>query len=474
VINISTRRPKDSQGVLVTGSAGSALHGSGGIRYGGTVGGRARFRAYGKYFDRDHSRQPDGQPAIDAWHMGQGGFRLDWEASQADRVTLQGDVYDGRIAQLATSHVALSGSNMLGRWSHTVSRDSDLSLQVYYDRTHRNIPGSFAEVLDTYDADFQHHVHVAGRTDVVWGLGYRVSHDQVGNSPALAFLPPQVSHQWFSGFVQDELPLWTDRLRLTLGTKIEHNDYTGVELQPGGRLGWTLTPQHMLWGGVSRAVRTPSRIDRDFFVPASAPFVLAGGPDFVSEQLTAYELGYRSQPHEQLSLTVAAFYNDYDNIRGVQQVSPASPLPLVIANGQRGTSYGAEVTADYRVRDWWRVRSSYTGLQLHLHPKPGSPDRTYGSTESHDPHHQAFLRQSINLPAHVEFDLGFRYIAPIANQTVPAYRELDAHVSWQASPSLEYSLTGQNLLHAHHVEFGDPATRNEVERGISAQVRWRF
>jgi iron complex outermembrane receptor protein len=230
----------------------------------------------------------------------------------------------------------------------------------------------------------------------------------------------------------------------------------------------------MLWGGVSRAVRTPSRIDRDFFVPASAPFLLAGGPDFVSEQLTAYELGYRSQPHEQLSLTVAAFYNDYDNIRGVQQVSPASPLPLVIANGQRGTSYGAEVTADYRVRDWWRVRSSYTGLQLHLHPKPGSLDRTYGSTESHDPHHQAFLRQSMDLPGHVEFDLGLRYVAPIANQTVPAYGELDAHVAWQASRTLEYSLTGQNLLHAHHVEFGAPDLRREVQRGISAKVRWAF
>jgi iron complex outermembrane receptor protein len=474
VINISTRRAKDSQGLLVTGSAGSALVGSGGLRYGGTLGASAQVRVYGKYFDRDNSRLPVGQQATDAWHMGQGGFRLDRDASPVDRVTVQGDFYDGRAAQLATSHVAVSGGNMLARWSHTMSPDSDLSLQVYYDRTDRNIPGSFAEALDTYDADFQQHVHVAGRNDVVWGLGYRVSHDHVGTTPALAILPPNVSHQWFSGFVQDELPLWTDRLHLSLGTKIEHNDYTGVEVQPGVRLGWTLTPQHMLWGAISRAVRTPSRIDRDFFVPATAPFLLAGGPGFVSEQLLAYELGYRTQPHDRLSLTVAAFYNDYDDIRGVEPLSPASPVPFVIANGQMGTSYGAELTADYRVREWWRLRSGYTGLRIHLRPTPGSTDRTYGSTESHDPNHQAFLRQSLNLPGHVELDAALRYVASIANQTVPAYEELDAHVAWQASPALEYSIIGQNLLHPHHIEFGAPDARREVMRGISAKITWRF
>ena len=383
----------------------------------------------------------------------------------------------GRIAQLGTNHIAVSGGNVLGRWSHTLSKDSDLSLQLYYDRTHRNIPGTFVEDLRTYDADFQHRFRLAAGHNVVWGLGYRVSNDDEGNTAVLSFLPAHLSQRWFSGFVQDEVPLGTDRLRLTLGTKIEHNDYTGVEFQPSGRLAWTLTQRQMLWGAISRAVRTPSRIDRDFFVPVapgSASFLVAGGPNFVSEDVRAYELGYRSEPHDRLSVTVATFYNDYGHIRSLEQLAPPAPFPLVFANGQTGNSYGAELTAEYRVTDWWRLRSGYTALRLHIRPEPGSTDKSFGSTEAHDPSHYGTLRQSLDLPAHLQFDVGFRYVGQIANQTVPAYGELDGRLAWQATPALECSIVGQNLLHAHHAEFGVPATRKEAERGVYGKLVWRF
>jgi len=473
VINIITKTAKDSQGLLVTGGGGSELHGVGGMRYGGTLGAHIQFRAYGKYFDRDSSALPVGHQATDAWNMGQEGFRLDWDASPANSVSVQGDVYDGRIAQLGTKHVGVSGGNMLARWSQTFSKDSDLSLQMYYDRTHRDIPASFAEILNTYDAEFQHHFHPSGRHDVVWGLGYRSSSDDVGNSAALAFLPAQVTRRWFNGFVQDEVPLG-DRLRLTLGTKIEHNDYTGVEWGPGSRLAWTLPRRQLLWGAISRAVRTPSRIDRELLTPGVPPFLLTGGPNFVSETLVAYEVGYRSEPHERLSLTVATFYNDYDHIRSLEQVKPPAPIPLVIANGQAGTSYGAELTADYRVTDWWRIQTGYSGLHLDLGPKPGSTDKTFGSSESHTPNHQEFLRQSLDLPARLQVDVGFRYVGQIVNQTVPAYGELEARLAWQARPALELSLVGQNLLHDRHAEFGVPSTRKEAERGVYGKVVWRL
>lgn len=474
VINIITKSAKDSQGVLVTGGGGSELRGAGGMRYGGHVGAGVQFRVYGKYFGRDNSALPVGRDATDDWNMGQAGVRLDWDASPVDRVTVQGDAYDGRIAQPALSHIAVSGSNVLGRWSHTLSNDADFSLQLYYDRTHRNIPGTFGEDVNTYDADFQHHVRVAERHNIVWGLGYRVDHDDIRNTARLAFLPARVSQQWFSGFVQDEVSLAKERLRLTLGTKIEHNDYTGVEIQPSGRLAWTLAQRHMLWGAISRAVRTPSRIDRDFFVPGSAPFIIAGGPNFVSEDVRAYEFGYRSEPHERLSLALATFYNDYDNLRSIEQVNPPAPVPTVLANGQTGTSYGAELTAEYRASGWWRLRSGYTALQLHIRPKPGSTDTTFGSAESHDPRHQWFLRQSLDLPAQVQFDLGFRYVGQIANQAVPAYGELDGRLGWQATQTLELSIAGQNLLHRQHAEFGALATRKEIERGVSGKLVWRF
>jgi len=242
-------------------------------------------------------------------------------------------------------------------------------------------------------------------------------------------------------------------------------------------MAWTLTPRHLLWGAISRAVRTPSRIDRDLFVPVaqdSASFLLAGGPNFVSEDVRAYELGYRSEPHDRLSVTAATFYNDYGHIRSLEKLAPPAPFPLVIANGQAGDSYGAELTAEYRVTDWWRLRSGYTALRLHIRPEPGSTDTTLGSTESHDPNYYGTLRQSLDLPAHLQFDLGFRYVGKIANQTVPPYRELDGRLAWQATPALECALVGQNLLHAHHAEFGAPAARKEAERGVYGKIVWRF
>ncbi len=479
VINIITKKAKNTQGPLLLGGGGAELRGFGGVRYGGALAPNLQYRVYGKYFDRDGSVLSDGRDANDDWHIGQGGFRMDWDASKSNAFTVQGDGYDGRISQAGADEIDVSGANVIGRWSHTFSDDSDLQLQLYYDRTHRDIPGVIAEDLDTYDVDFQHRFPLGERHDIVWGLGYRLIEDDVGNTPAVAFLPPQVSRQWFSGFVQDEIALMEDRVHLTLGTKIEHNDYTGFELQPSGRLAWRLSQQQTLWSAVSRAVRTPSRVDREFFQPGSPPFGIAGGPDFESEELLAYELGYRVQPFSRLALSLAAYYNDYDDLRSQEQIRPPAAFPVVVANGLEGESYGAELTADYRVTDWWRLRAGYTELRIDLRPKPGSTDTTFGSNESQDPERYFSLRSSLDLPGHWELDGAFRYVSRIDNQQVPAYGELDVRLGWQASPELELSIVGQNLLHDDHAEFGalvtrGAITRREIERGVFAKVLWRF
>ena len=474
VINITTKTARDTQGLLLLGGGGTELRGFTGLRYGGALATNLHYRVYGKFFDRDSTVLPSGRDATNDWLMGQGGFRVDWEASEKSLLTLQADLYQGRIAQPGRDDISVNGGNVLSRWSHTFSEDSDLKMQLYYDRTHRNIPGTFAENLDTYDADFQHRFLLAERHNIVWGLGYRLIEDDVWNTPGLAFLPARVSRQWFSAFGQDEIALVKDKLHLTLGTKIEHNDYTGFEFQPSGRLAWKLSAGQTLWGAISRAVRTPSRIDRELFAPANPPFLIAGGPDFVSEEVLAYELGYRVQPHRRISLSVAGFYNDYDNVRSLEQVNPPAALPVVFANGQKGESYGAELTADYRVTDWLQFHGGYTALKVQLRPKAGSTDRTFGSTESHDPNHQFFLRSSLQLPAHFEFDASFRYVTDIANQRVPAYGELDLRLAWKPTESLELSIVGQNLLHDHHPEFGALSSRQEIERGVYAKILWRF
>jgi len=478
VINVITKDAKDTQGLLLSGGGGTEQHGFGTVRYGAALGSRVRARIYGRGFDRDATMRTNGQDAADDWYLGQGGFRIDWEASSASRATLQGDLYDGRISQPSPgADIAVSGGNVTAKWSRTISGKSSLAGQLYYDRTHRDIPGLFAEDLDTYDVDLQHGTRLGARHDVVWGLGYRLINDRIVNSSFLAFLPAHVARQWFTGFVQDEIALVPNRLHVALGTKIEHNDYTGFEIQPSGRVNWRLSPSGTLWAAVSRALRTPSRIDRELFARVSADSFLAGGPGFHSEEELAYELGYRHQQGS-LALSVATFYSRYHGLRSLEQVyvNPLTPDTVVIGNGQDGESYGAELTADYRVTDRWRLRAGYTELRVHVWPNPGSTDMSRGATESQAPDRQFFLLSSVDLPAHLGLAAWFRAIDDINNQVVPAYAELNVTLTWRPTSKVECSLVGQNLLHSRHREFGAAAspTRRDIQRGVYGAVAWRF
>lgn len=473
VINVITKNAKDTQGLLVSGGGGSELRGFGTAQYGGTLGRDVHYRAYGSGFTRQPTLLPNGIDATDDWHFAQGGFRMDWDASEASRVGLQGDVYRGRISQPSAGDVAVSGGNLTGSWSRTLSTNSDVRAHIYYDRTNRDIPGTFGENLDTYDVDLQHHARLGTRHDVVWGLGYLLINDHVTNSAALAFLPSHVTRQWFTGFVQDEIALVPERLHVTLGTKIEHNDYTGVEVQPGGRVNWAVSDVGTLWAAVSRALRTPSRIDREFFAPGQPPYFLAGGPNFDSEEELAYEIGYRHQ-RGPLALSVATFYSRYYGLRSLEQANPPAAVPVVIGNGQDGESYGAELTADYRVTDRWRLAAGYTELRIHIWPLPTSTDTSHGSAENHSPDRQFSVRSSADLPGRLSLDGTLRYVGEIANQQVPAYAELDVRLGWQPVPRLDVSVAGQNLLHDHHVEFGAPTARSEVKRGVYGSFEWHF
>jgi len=478
VINITTKRPQQTQGALVAGGGGRELRDFGAVRYGGEVGQSLDYRVYAKRFDRDDTLLPNGTDVSNRWRLTQGGFRAEGAPSAKDTLALQGDVYDGRIAQPTAADIDVSGGNLLGRWSRVMSESSDLQFQVYFDRNHRRIPGSYTENLNTYNLDLQHRFPLGGRQDIVWGLGYRLIEDKIENPIAFGFLPPDVGRQWYSAFVQDGLALIRERLQLTLGTKIEHNDYTGVEFQPSARLAWRVSEQNLLWSAVSRAVRTPSRVDRELYAPSRPPFgVLQGGANFDSEKLIAYELGYRAQPGERLTMALSTFYNDYDDLRSVEHVSPPARFPIFIGNGLRGESYGAELTTDYPVTSFWRLHAGYTELRVHLDHKPGSTDTNPGTNEAHDPEHLLSLRSSLNV-SDWQLDATYRHVSRIDNQDVPGYGEIDLRLAWLPLRTLEISVVGQNLLHDHHVEFGTNTatlsnTRKAIERGVYGKLLWR-
>jgi iron complex outermembrane recepter protein len=494
VINIITKSAKDTQGLYAQAGGGSRPQDFADLRYGGALSPDTQFRIYGKYFDRGSEVLANGGSASDSWRQGRGGFRVDSDASTLDKLTLQGDVYGGHEDQQSGGTSDSSGENVLGRWSRRISDTSDLGLQTYIDRTHTSNPaaaliinglefagpGIFQDDLTTYDVDFQHRFRIGTANSVVWGWGFRYSHDVVNNAPSLAFLPPTLDRDLYSIFAQDEIALRPD-LSLTLGSKLERNNYTGFEVEPNVRLSWILDSKQALWGAVSRAVRTPSRIDQDFSEAAPPHFVvLEGGSDFKSESVVAYELGYRVQLDQQLSASVSSFFNHYDDIRSTT-ITPATLLPFFFANGLEGDTYGLEFTSNYQVTDTWSLHAGYTLLKEHLHVKPGQVDINDALNETADPQHQFSLRSSLNLPRHIEFDTALRWVDTLHNNngaivgTVPSYFEMDSHVAWHASDRLEFALVGQNLLHNRHAEYGFPSpARPEIERTAYGKFTWHY
>ena len=470
VINVISKPASSTQGFLVTGGGGNVERGFGGVRYGGKLGTGAHFRAYGKYFNRGPSLRPNGDDAGDDFEMPQGGFRVDWEPSSTDAITFQGDLYAGSVEQPTSEDTEFTGGNLLARWTKSLSEKSDIQISAYYDRTKRTIPSTFEERLDTYDVAMRHRFALGSRHDVVWGVGYRQFFDDIRNSPALAFLPDELLRREYSGFIQDEIALVKERLRWTVGTKLEHNDYTGMEYQPSTRLAWTPTGKHTVWAAATRAIRTPSRIDRDLYIPGAGIFILAGGPNFESEVLHALELGLKAQQSQRLTTSIATFYNIYDKLRSLE----TGAYPILLANGVKGDSYGAEVSANYQARDWWRLDAGYTFQKLELEAEPGSSDTSQVKQEGDSPRHQWYLRSSMSLSRDVALDVGVRSIGELPNQSVPAYVACDGRLGWRASTAVELAVVGRDLFDRQHPEFGAPSSRREIGRSVYGKVTCRF
>jgi iron complex outermembrane receptor protein len=514
VINIITKPAQDTQGLYAQAAAGKELQDLEGVRCGGELAPDIHFRVYGKYSDYGDEVTSSGASALDAWHMARGGYRIDADASAQDKLTVQGDFYNGTEGDGTAGDEFLSGGNILGRWTRAISADSSMSLQAYYDHTYLSVPfaasppaafytgfpaASLTDSLDTYDLDFQYHFALGAHHSLVWGLGYRATHETDEDLSVVRFLPPVLQQNLYSGFMQDEINL-AQNVQLTIGSKLEHNDYTGFEVEPSTRLQWSVTSQQMLWGAVSRAVRTPSRYDRDLVVPSGltdAPppyqfptdYLKGGGSDFVSETLIAYEIGYRAQLGPNLSGSVSTFYNDYDNLRSTT-ATPVSafypfPYPVYFQNNLEGDTYGLELSATYQILDWWRLHAGYDLLRENIHVKPGQVDATGATNETADPRGQSALRSSMDLPRNLQLDAAVRWVdalhinngptgGPVVG-IVPAYFEFDTRIAWHATKKLELSIVGQNLLHDHHPEYGYPSpSREEIERTVFGQVSWGY
>jgi iron complex outermembrane receptor protein len=465
VINVITRPASATQGLLVAGNTGNREHGAA-VRYGGALGGGGHYRGYAKYVDRNNTQRANGAGIPDESRRSQAGFRADWSAP--DRVvTVQGDVYSSDIAQAIGGSRDLAGANLLARLTQQTAAGGTVQAQAYYDRVEREQPGAIREVLDIINVEAQHGFQITEANKLLWGATYRHAKEDLQNlaAAALAFLPESRDLTWYSFFAQHEWNVRSD-VALTVGMKAEHNDYTGFEFLPSARLAWAPSPEQLVWTAVSRAVRAPSRIDRELFVPGTAPFVLAGGPNFVSEVSRVYELGYRAQATPRLSYSITAFHHDHQRLRSNEPVPGAT-----FQNRISGSSKGIEAWASWRAADDWRFDAGWVELRQALTPDAGSSASAAGL--GNDPHRWIKLRSAIDITPRHQLDVMARYVSGLPNPAVPSYTAVDARLGWRATKEVDLSLLLQNLFDRSHPEWGAAGTRAEYVRGLFFKVIWR-
>ena len=516
VISIFTKKAGETRGALIEAGAGNVAQGFGTVQYGGKLNKGTDYRIYTKYFNRGQMLDLSGQNGADGWHMLRSGFRTDSTLSSKDKLMIEGDLYSGREGELGfelpsvtspgfvpiSEQINLGGGSLESVWNHAYSDRSDSTLQVSFNRYKRRDPLG-PETRDTFDLDYQQHIAWSERQDIVWGAGYHYTTDNIGGSLTVFFNPPSRALQVFNAFVQDEIALVPDRLFLTAGTKLEHNDYTGLEVMPSVRMTWAPSDHLMFWAAVSRAVRAPSRNDTNLVVniggfpgAGGVPNLLRffGNPQFKNEGLIAYEIGYRATTLAgRLSLDIATYINDYDDLQTTEPSTPffeSTPPPphlvqtLMYQNLMHGETHGIEIASNWKVTGRWALSPGYALEEIHMHTDPTSSDVvTPLFVEKGAPRHSAQLRSHFDFGHGLAWDVSTFFVDRLSNQgpstveVIPAYTRLDTGLSWKLRKGFSISVVGQNLLQDHHVEFQDvfgSMQSSQVKRSAYAKLTWQF
>ena len=478
IINVLTRSARDSHGGLAGGAVGAHQQDAA-LRYGERAESGVHYRVYGKFAQADDTFDADGHNTVSGWQRDQAGFRADWEQAGA-ALTASGDAYQGQLRQADKPNIRIAGANLIGGVTRKLDSGASWRLQLILDHTERAQPDAIDEHLDTAELQLQHAVRVGAVHNLVWGAGYRYAWDRVVNGPSYGFLPGDMNLHWGNVFAQDEMAL-LPALKLTAGLKYEHDTYTGGAYLPSLRLAWNRSANQLLWGGLTRSIRAPSRIDRDLYSPTQAltvrgkPFYLVGGgPDFQSEVARTAELGYRAQPRPDWQYAVTVYATDYTRLRTLETQLGAAAAGALFGNLGKASSRGIEMWAQWQPAPYWRVNAGLVLQRLRAGLEPGSHDTSGNSTlATNDPNHHWQLRSSLDLSERWMLEAQLRHVGSLPTPAVPAYTELEAQLLWKARPDLDLALLGQNLLHPGHVEFGGLGS-SVLERGLVFRLTKRF
>jgi iron complex outermembrane recepter protein len=496
IINIITKNAADTQGNYVSTGIGNEEDFIEGRR-GGKLGTDGYYRAYAQYYNYDDTKTLANQDSLDDWYRARSGFRIDTKRSQQDSFTFQGDFYGGQQQRSSRLPILTApftetiigdnesyGGNLLGRWNRVLSKDSDISLQAYIDHYTRHEANTDQHV-STADIEFQQNLRMDNRHNLVWGGNARLDMEYLSRSFSIQFNERQDQHEMLSTFIQDEYAVIPDSLYFTFGSKFEYTDINGFEIMPSGRLAWHPTDNQMLWGSISRAVRTPGTRETDLniaalVVPGAPPntWRVFGTSAFKAEELIAYELGHRIQPTSNLTLDTSLFFNDYDQLRtfsnpGTPFIDPSGNLvtPFLLSNLGAGHTYGVEVAATWNATDKWRLTGSYSYLKMNLRVRPGAFVNLEGE-ERQSPHHQFSVRSYYNVTDTVKWD-NMLYFVDHISAPIGSYLRYDTRIAWEATPGMELSLTGRNLLDPRHPEFTS-TPQAQIERSLIGRVSLKF
>jgi len=468
VINIVTKTAEETAGLMAEAGVGNA-DSMAALRFGGKAGAAGRFRVYAKLLRQSNTDSEAGVAVADGFHREQMGGRVDWlEAGEG--LTIQGDAYRGEaedrsVPGFNVGAIRSSGANLLARWTGTLKGGSKLRVQGYYDHARREDRFLYSPDYKVLDFEFQHSVTL-GRHQLDWGGGWRQARDEIRAGLFFGFVPGRSTQSWRNLFVQDEFHL-SEQLSLVAGAKFEHNDYTGWESLPNLRLAWAPAAGQLWWAAVSRAVRAPARLDRDLRLPPQPPYLIAGGPDFISEVANVLELGYRAQPTRELNFSATLYRYDWNRLRSGQ-----TPPNAQVQNQIEGATYGLEAWGRWQPLSWLQLSAGLNLLRKDLSVRPGSSDPVGPSALGNDARQQWQLRASLQLPQQQALEMGLRRVGALPDPAVPAYTALDLSYLWQLRRGLELSVVGQNLLGRRHAEIGTAPGRSVIPRSAFVMLRW--
>ena len=502
VINIITKSAKDTQGGYASLSAGNIDNALTTVRYGAKIDDNNYARIYTKYDDRASFKTTANQDRHDAWNKAQSGFRADGSNGGDLSYTIQGDIYHSHestptfvpvlsaaLTNFVDNRDLAEGANVLARLNHKDGDSANTTLQMYYDYVDRNTI-VLEDKQNTFDIDLQRSWKPFESHEVVMGAGYRVVSDNEGTNHYFNLTPQNRTDNLFSAFGQDKIALIPESFFLTLGSKFEHNAYSGFEMQPSGRLTWLIDSTQTWWSSISHAVRSPNRGSSDEnLVLQTVPlgggnyaFYQANGRPTGSEKLNAYETGYRVQVTKQASVDISAFYDRYSNllVNNVGSVTTVNYpgfgnyfiIPVTPVNGNVAHSHGVEIAANWDVTDYWKLTPSYSYIDF----KRLYPEQLASLVVNKQPPQQASLRSVLLLPDDVEMDNSLYYVDGLKNVNVKTSLRFDTRIAWKVMDNLEVSLVGQNLLYGSHTEFTGFANERfaKVPRSGYGNITWKF